>query len=141
MTVAYANFAAPANSEPGPREQLIVILVYGDQNRRREIESQLDDDVFDVRSFDGVRSAGSAIAQMISRERAVVVANDRLSDGSYTELINRVDCQGWKVPTIVTAFEPSIEGSVTAMRTGALDYITEPFSVAQLHHALSRIIS
>ncbi len=88
-----------------------------------------------VRMGLGVESAGSlAQAKMLLQERAfdLCLTDMRLPDGDGLELVRFIGANFADLPVaVITAFG-STESAVSALKSGAFDYLTKPLSLDQL---------
>src|SRR5690606_31913840 len=71
--------------------------------------------------------------QMIARERTeLLVADVYLPDGNGTSLLAELREKQPQASAIVITGAPTIEGAITALRAGALDFLPKPFDANQL---------
>ncbi len=71
--------------------------------------------------------------QMIARERIeLLVADVYLPDGNGTSLLAELREKQPQASAIVITGAPTIEGAITALRAGALDFLPKPFDANQL---------
>jgi two-component system, LuxR family, response regulator FixJ len=83
----------------------------------------------------------SDLAELLSRTPTggIVILRQRAMDASPGELLDRLGEQGVWMPLIVCAEEPQIEQVVTAIKTGALDYLQLPLEAGRLARSLARV--
>ncbi len=80
--------------------------------------------------------------ELLSRESVdLAILDERLPDGSGLELCrDLLQAHPFAKVIYVTAF-PSFDHAVNALKVGAHDYLSKPFEVAALGHAVDRLIS
>ena len=71
----------------------------------------------------------------------LVITDLRMGERSGTELCRRVAASRPDVPVIVATGFGSLDAAVETMRAGAFDFLTKPFSPAQLELAVARALS
>jgi len=112
------------------RQQRPVILVVEDEAKmRRLLELQLGEEGFEV------HLAGDAETglQLLVREKPDLVVTDlRLPGMSGLELLAAVKRVNAALPVVVMTAYGTVESAVEAMKQGASDYVTKPFSLAEL---------
>jgi len=70
---------------------------------------------------------------------SLVITDIRLPDKNGMEILRQVKGQGQGLVIIMTAFG-SIEDAVSAMRSGAYDYVTKPFSLDEMLLTVARAL-
>jgi two-component system NtrC family response regulator len=112
-----------------------VLLVDDDPNFRRVVEYQLQEEGYRVLTA----SSTAAALQQFQTDHADVVLTDvkmPVSDG--LELLGRLKALRAEVPVIVLTAHGTIGSAVDAMRLGAFDYLTKPFTREQLRLTLDK---
>jgi two-component system, NtrC family, response regulator PilR len=106
------------------------ILVVDDEADLRELfEITLIKMGLDVDTADCVTAAREMLAQT---EYSMVITDMRLPDGLGMELVQEVSSKHKNTPiAVITAFG-STDNAVSALKTGAFDYISKPVSLNQL---------
>jgi response regulator of citrate/malate metabolism len=75
--------------------------------------------------------------ELIARERIeLLVADVHLPDGDGTSLLSELREQQPDASAIVITGAPTIEGAITALRAGALDFMPKPFNADQLRQRI-----
>lgn len=70
----------------------------------------------------------------------VIISDIKMDDLSGTELFHLLKSRGYSIPFIfITAFA-SIEGAVSAIKEGAVDYLTKPVDYENLKNTISRML-
>jgi DNA-binding NtrC family response regulator len=91
-----------------------------------------------------VLEAGTCVQgqELLGRESVdLAILDERLPDGSGLDLCrNLFQLHPYAKVIYVTAF-PSFEHAVKALKVGAHDYLSKPFEVAALGHAVDRLMS
>ena len=72
---------------------------------------------------------------------ALLVSNFELEDVDNIELLNTVTLNNDDTKVLFLAKNPSVDGAVTAMRNGAIDFLVKPITSEQLQLALKNIFS
>jgi DNA-binding NtrC family response regulator len=112
-----------------------ILVVEDEEKLRRVIELQLASAGFDV------DKAGTAEEGLKIVDRADLVLTDlRLPGFDGLELLERIRRQNSVVPVIIMTAFGTIETAVTAMKSGATDFLLKPFTLddlmAVIHKAL-----
>jgi two-component system response regulator PilR (NtrC family) len=113
----------------GTAEEAAVLVVDDEADIRELLELSL------IRMGLGVVCAGSiaeAKAALAAREFALCLTDMRLADGDGLDLVRHITSQCADLPVaVITAFG-STESAVTALKSGAFDYLAKPLSLEQL---------
>ena len=110
----------------GPMKQR-VLIVEDEEKLRRVVQLQLQAAGFDV------DQAGSAEEAMRSADRADLIITDlKLPGMDGLQLIGSLRRQDSRTPVIVITAFGSVETAVEAMKSGAADFLTKPFSLDHL---------
>jgi FixJ family two-component response regulator len=70
----------------------------------------------------------------------LLVADVNLPDGNGLALLPELNRVQPDAAAIVITGEPSVDGAVTALRSGAVDFVTKPFTIPQLTRQLEKAI-
>jgi DNA-binding NtrC family response regulator len=104
-----------------------VLIVEDEEKLRRVVQLQLQSAGFDV------DQAGSAEDALRSADRADLVITDlKLPGMDGLQLISSLRSQNSRTPVIVITAFGSVETAVEAMKSGATDFVTKPFSLDHL---------
>jgi len=118
-------------------EPRTVLLVDDDQSFRRVIEYQLHEDGYRVLTAANISSA----LQHFKAETVDVVMTDvRMSGGDGMELLARLKTMQPDLPVVMLTAHGTIGSAVEAMKSGAFDYLTKPFTRDQLRLALDKTL-
>ncbi|MCC6240299.1 MAG: response regulator [Phycisphaerales bacterium] len=82
--------------------------------------------------FVAARNLDEARQVMTQQAVELLVADVHLPDGDGTSLVNELRQRHPGASAIVITGDPTIERAVTALRAGALDFLSKPFDVRQL---------
>src|SRR5579863_5130109 len=102
-----------------------VLVVDDDQSFRRVIEYQLREDGFHVLT---AASVASALAQYEARTIDVVVTDVKMPGADGMELLGRLKAIEPDLPVVILTAHGTIGSAVDAMKRGAVDYLTKPFT-------------
>lgn len=116
----------------------IVWLVDGDDMKRENLQDSLRQHGYAVSTFENIASVLTNSAQT---DRFVIVTAERLPDGYFGDLINRLKSNQMILSTIVTSLDGTIERAVDAFRHGAQDYLVEPYSSFDLIEVIQRSLN
>jgi len=85
-----------------------------------------------------VESAETALA-LVEKEHFDLILSDMYMDGlSGMELLIKVKGMYPMLPVIVITGQPALDQAIAAMKKGAADFITKPFSADQIHHVVQK---
>lgn len=85
-------------------------------------------------------SSTEALALALREDLDLVVTDLRMGTLSGSELCRRVVEQKPDLPVVVLTAFGTVEAAVTTMRAGAFDFLTKPFTSAQLDLAVARAL-
>ena len=80
----------------------------------------------------GVRNVDAAMAVLGRGGVDLVLSDYRMPETSGLEFLNRIQEEGLDVPLIMITGHASVGHAVTAMKAGAIDYVTKPVRAGQL---------
>src|ERR1700739_45294 len=115
---------------PMTRDEKAAILVVEDEAKmRRLLELQLGEEGFSVHSAADAESG----LQLLVREKPDLVVTDlRLPGMSGVEFLQAVKRANAGLPVVVMTAYGTVESAVEAMKFGASNYVTKPFSFDEL---------
>ena len=114
-----------------------VLVVDDDENFRRVMEYQLHEDGYRVLTAPNVASAlRSFQANVID----VVMTDIKMPGGDGMELLVWLKAVQLDLPILMLTAHGTIGSAVEAMKLGAADYLTKPFTRDQLRFALGRTL-
>jgi two-component system response regulator PilR (NtrC family) len=108
------------------------LLVVDDEPALRQmLEILFRREGYDVVSAGGVRVAKGAIAQS-PQPFPVVLTDLSMPDGSGLDVLAAAKARAPSTEVILITAHSSVENAITAMRSGAYDFVTKPFQPAEL---------
>src|SRR5713101_3058051 len=111
------------------QEKAIILVVEDEAKMRRLLELRLGEEGFVVHSA----ADAEAGLQLLVREKPDVVVTDlRLPGMSGLEFLQAVKRVNAALPVVVMTAYGTVESAVEAMKVGASNYVTKPFSLAEL---------
>jgi DNA-binding NtrC family response regulator len=118
-------------------ESRTVLVVDDDQNFRRVMEYQLHEDGYRVLTAPSVTAA----VQRFQADAVDVVMTDvKMPGGDGLELLARLKAMQPDLPVLILTAHGTIGAAVEAMKLGAADYLTKPFTREQLRIALGKML-
>ena len=112
-----------------------VLLVDDDPSFRRVLEYQLQDDGYRVFT---AASVASALQQFQSETIDLVLTDVKMPHADGMELLCRLKSQKPDLPVVILTAHGTIGSAVDAMKLGACDYLTKPFTREQLRVVLDK---
>ena len=115
-----------------------ILLADDDENVRRVLEFQLDEAGYSVLA---ARDGAEALALFAEHDPDCVVSDLRMPRLSGLELLEKVKAASEETPFIVITAFGEVETAVTAMKSGAFDYINKPFNRDEILLTLERALN
>ena len=106
-----------------------VLIALADPASRRALSTLLSQHDAEPVFAMSMREARAVLAH---EPVALVVCEDSLRDGSYRDLLPVARAAKGDVPVVVTSRTDNPEEYLEAMKLGAFDFVSEPFSRAEL---------
>ncbi len=113
-----------------------ILVVDDDPHILRTLEIMLRDDGYEVTT---ASSAEEALERLAQRSVSIALIDLMLPGMGGAELLRRIRDQHRNVESVIITAHGSIETAVEAMKEGAFDYLTKPFSPEQVRHRLRQI--
>jgi DNA-binding NtrC family response regulator len=111
------------------QEKATILVVEDEAKMRRLLELQLGEEGFVVHSAADAETG----LQLLVREKPDLVVTDlRLPGMSGLEFLQSVKRVNAALPVIMMTAHGTVEAAVEAMKVGASDFVTKPFSLAEL---------
>src|ERR1700730_14709414 len=108
-------------------EKSAILIVEDEAKMRRLLELRLGEEGFAVHSAADAETG----LQLLVREKPDLVVTDlRLPGMSGLEFLQAVKRANAALPVVVMTAYGTVESAVEAMKIGASDYVTKPFSLA-----------
>jgi len=124
-----------SNPPPSVRQQLQILVVEDDPSVRRacvEIASSLG---FTAQAADSLPAARAALAQ---NRPDLVLLDLKLPGGGGLALLEEIRARHTETVVVVMTAYATVSSAVEAMRMGAGDYLTKPFTLEELTTILER---
>ncbi|MEZ4755114.1 MAG: sigma-54 dependent transcriptional regulator [Bdellovibrionota bacterium] len=83
----------------------------------------------------------AALAKLEAETFDLLVTDQRMPEMTGLELLEAKDAKGINVPAIMITAHGTIDQAVDAMKHGAADFITKPFSSEELQRVVERVLS
>jgi DNA-binding NtrC family response regulator len=111
------------------QENATILVVEDEAKMRRLLELQLGEEGFVVHSAADAETG----LQLLAREKPDLIVTDlRLPGMSGLEFLQAVKRVNAALPVIMMTAHGTVEAAVEAMKVGASDFVTKPFSLAEL---------
>ena len=114
-----------------------VLLVDDDSSFRRVVEYQLREDGYRVFA---VSNAAAALQRFQADHVDVVLTDVKMPEGDGMDLLARLKTLQPDLPVVMLTAHGTIGSAVDAMKLGAFDYLTKPFTREQLRVVLSKTL-
>ena len=111
------------------QERAAILVVEDEAKMRRLLELQLGEEGFAVHS---AADAENGLQLLIREKPDLVVTDLRLPGMSGLEFLQAVKRVNAALPVVVMTAYGTVESAVEAMKVGASDFVTKPFSLAEL---------
>jgi len=118
-------------------EPRTILLVDDDQSFRRVMQYQLHEDGYRVLSAADITSA---LRYFQTDQIDVVMTDVKMPGGDGMELLGRLKAMQPDLPVVMLTAHGTIGAAVEAMKYGAFDYLTKPFTREQLRVALGKTL-
>ncbi len=113
-----------------------IIIVDDEKNIRKVLRSIASEKNYEVFEAENIKDATELIKKLYFD---VAIVDIRLPDGSGIDFLKSIKEQNQEtIALIITAFA-SADTAVTAMKSGAYDYITKPFNIDEIRIVLDHI--
>ena len=121
-----------------------ILVVDAERNARNLIKRILEDEGHEVTTLASADEAKAEIwaASAGGRELAydLVITDIKLSGGSGIDLIRDLNISGIDVPILVTGGAVPPDAVASAMKAGAIDFLSKPFSESDLIEKVNSIL-
>jgi len=114
-----------------------ILIVEDDQDLREALVTTLELAKFRVRE---AADARQALAQLAESPVDMVVSDVNMPGMSGHELLNEIQRQYPGLPTMLITAYGQISHAVSAMQSGAIDYLVKPFEPSVLVDAVTRVV-
>jgi NtrC-family two-component system response regulator AlgB len=115
-----------------------LLIVDDEKNIRAHLTTFFEGCAHDVRAAEG----GQQALALLSEEPGfdLVLTDYRMAEMNGYDLLQRVNATDPDIPVILMTAYATVENAVAAMKAGAYDYLTKPFSLDQVQHAVERAL-
>jgi two-component system response regulator AtoC len=114
-----------------------IIIIEDDEIMRVTIEDSLKASGFETRSYNrGV----AGINALKEEEFSLVITDMRLPDIEGLDVLKKIKKIDDRIPVVIITAYGTIKDAVTAMRLGAFEYITKPFSLEEVTLVINRAL-
>src|SRR6202162_1287731 len=110
-------------------EKAAILVVEDDAKMRRLLELRLGEEGFDVHS---AADAEAGLQLLVRKKPDLVVTDLRRQESSGLEFLQAVKRVNAALPVVVMTAYGTVESAVEAMKVGASDFVTKPFSLIEL---------
>ena len=114
-----------------------ILVIDDDRTIREALAATLDEAGYDVLTADGIAAGRRALKE---GGIAAVLLDIRLKDGDGLELLAELRRDAPQVPVIMATAYGDSDRTISAMKTGAFDYVTKPFDLDVLLASVARAV-
>jgi len=119
-------------------KQKTILLADDDVNLRRVLEFQLTEAGYKIST---AQDGAAAFEIFMNGDFDCVVTDLRMPKMSGLELLGKIKNENAEMPVVVITAFGEVETAVTAMKTGAFDYINKPFNRDEILLTLERAVN
>lgn len=119
-----------------------VVVIDDDPEMRSMVVDQLELEGFTVMSFgDGLQALTFLNGNKLEASQVELVISDlRMPEVDGLSLLHNFKPKHPDVPVILMTAYASVESAVEGLRKGAFDYLTKPFKLSEMTHAVERAV-
>ena len=114
-----------------------LLIVDDEKNIRRSLVTFFESIGYSVASAENGREAAAMLA---GHSFDLVLTDFRMAEMNGLELIGEVRRRQPECLIILMTAYATVENAVSAMKAGAYDYVTKPFSLEQIQHIVERAL-
>jgi two-component system, NtrC family, response regulator AlgB len=114
-----------------------LLIVDDEKNIRGHLATFFRERGYEARAAE---SGPQALAMFSDRGADLVLTDYRMAEMNGHELLKRLKDRDPDVMVILMTAYATVENAVAAMKDGAYDYLTKPFSLDQVEHAIERAL-
>jgi two-component system, NtrC family, response regulator AlgB len=115
-----------------------LLIVDDEKNIRGTLTTFFEGRGYEVNTADGGQQALALFRQKDAFD--LVLTDYRMAEMNGYELLKHIKDRDPEALVILMTAYATVENAVTAMRAGAYDYLTKPFSLDQVEHAVERAL-
>src|SRR5580704_4452673 len=115
-----------------------LLIVDDEKNIRANLTTFFEGAGYEVRTAEG----GPQALALLSEESGfdVVLTDYLMAEMNGYQLLQNIKVRDPDIPVILMTAYATVENAVAAMKAGAYDYLTKPFSLDQVQHAVERAL-
>ena len=115
-----------------------LLIVDDEKNIRANLTTFFEGAGYEVRTAEG----GPQALALLSEESGfdVVLTDYLMAEMNGYQLLQHIKVRDPDIPVILMTAYATVENAVAAMKAGAYDYLTKPFSLDQVQHAVERAL-
>ena len=114
-----------------------LLIVDDERNIRRSLVSFFESLGHEVRAAE---NGTQAVALLAETQFDLVLTDYRMAEMSGLELLREIKRRAPECLVILMTAYATVENAVEAMKSGAYDYVTKPFSLEQIQHTVDRAL-
>jgi two-component system, NtrC family, response regulator AlgB len=114
-----------------------LLIVDDERNIRRSLVTFFASIGHEVREADG---GERALALVMKEGFDAVLADYRMAEMNGLELLRQIKRHSPETPVVLMTAYATVDNAVAAMKAGAYDYLTKPFSLDQVQHTVERAL-
>ncbi len=114
-----------------------ILVIEDDEIMRITIEDSLKANGYEVRSYE---KGSDGVSTFKEDEYSLVITDVRLPDMTGLDVMKMIKAHDEKIPVIIMTAFGTIKDAVEAMKLGAIDYITKPFSLDEFNLIVERAL-
>jgi NtrC-family two-component system response regulator AlgB len=115
-----------------------LLIVDDERNIRNHLATFFESCGHRVLTAESARQALELLANEAGCD--LVLSDYRMAEVNGLELLQRIKREHPRLPVILMTAYGTVESAVAAMKSGAYDYVTKPFSLEQIQHIVGRAL-
>jgi two-component system, NtrC family, response regulator AlgB len=115
-----------------------LLVVDDEKNIRSSLSTLFESCGHQVTTAENAQEALALLGQEGSFD--LVLSDYRMAELNGLELLQQIKRESPNLPVILMTAYATVENAVAAMRSGATDYVTKPFTLEQIQHVVDRTL-
>ena len=115
-----------------------LLIVDDEKNIRSSLSTLFESCGHQVKTAENAQEALAFLGQ--ERSFDLVLGDYRMAELNGLELLQQIKRESPNLPVILMTAYATVENAVAAMRSGATDYVTKPFTLEQIQHVVDRAL-
>jgi two-component system, NtrC family, response regulator AlgB len=115
-----------------------LLVVDDERNIRSTLSTLFEGAGHEVTTAENAQEALTLLGQEGSFD--LVLSDYRMAELNGLELLQQIKRESPNLPVILMTAYATVENAVAAMRSGATDYVTKPFTLEQIQHVVERAL-